>query len=127
MRTMESAALLRVQVAMEIETPVARDEDHRAVGRGVDRDFKEERTAVLPAVKVPVIAERIEQHPEAAVRSAPLESHRVAKISLMRHHRADPAPPVAILCDIEAGGDLFPRRAERGIVFQSFFEFIEFL
>ena len=51
-------------VALWVERPIRRDEDHRAVGREVDGEFEQERFVVLHPVEIPAEAKGVERGAE---------------------------------------------------------------
>lgn len=59
-----------VEVAARVEAPVARDDDHGAVGSRVDADFEQEGAVVFHAVEFPAVAEGVEEEREPSFAKA---------------------------------------------------------
>ena len=53
---------LPIEIPGPVKTPMARNEDHGAVGRGIDADLQQQGLVALEAVELPAVAERIDEN-----------------------------------------------------------------
>ena len=117
-----------VEVAAGVEAPVAGDEDHSAVGSGVDADFEEEGAVVFHAVEFPAVAEGVEEEMEAAARIGPVKVPGLfAEVAFQRHAAADDAAGVLELFDVEVALEFGPFGGELFVLEEGLFLLVEFL
>ena len=102
-------------VALWVERPIRRDEDHRAVGREVDGEFEQERFVVLHPVEIPAEAKGVECGAEGVGFAAEVHAENRAHIALCVHRAADDALVVAVRGDIELGLDALPLAVQHGV------------
>ena len=116
-----------VEVAAGVEAPVAGDEDHGAVGGGVDADFEEEGAVAFHAVEFPAVTEGVEEEMEAASRIGPVKVPGLfAKVAFEGHAAADDAMGVLELFDVEVALEFGPFGGELLVLEEGFFLFVEF-
>src|SRR6266567_4485438 len=83
---------LPIQVALRIKTQIPRNENQCSMWRRIHRHLQQQRSVLFHPVKVPPVAQRIQQRLEPALVIVPFEIPPLAKISLSRHPPPDHPP-----------------------------------
>jgi len=113
-------------VALGVERPVGRDEDHRSVRGEVDRQLHRERLVALHAVEIPAGAEGVKCRLKPVLRIFPIYGKCLPEIAFGGERPADDSLAVREFGDIPTLLDRFPCADQFRITDRLPFDGIEF-